>query len=200
MREADVLTHLASAVEYAAMEELEPRRLMTGFVDTPIELPAEKSLVNVTGSDAIYFESRYPTPTQQPGGIFDAATGQFHSLTIPAGLASMQGYSIASVGSKTLFAGGLDNPPHPTTHFTPFNPVYIYDRSSGQFTTATLSVARGDSTTVTVGTKAIFAGGIVVDVNDVGCSRARNRTADRAAGKNSFGTNGHSGAVAASNG
>ena len=41
---AEASAALALEVAGVAMEGLEPRRLMTGFVDTPIELPADKSL------------------------------------------------------------------------------------------------------------------------------------------------------------
>ncbi len=56
------------------------------------------------------------------------------------------------MGTKAIFAGGYSSSGYS-------NVVDIYDASTGQWSTATLSQARDGLAATTVGTEAIFAGG-----------------------------------------
>jgi hypothetical protein len=87
--------------------------------------------------------------------IYHADTGQLSTAHLSLGRLTI---SVVNVGTKVLFAGGYKS----RYYFggtDPTNVVDVYDTQTGQWSTATLSSARGDLTGVVVGTKAIFAGG-----------------------------------------
>lgn len=67
--------------------------------------------------------------------------------------------SAVGVGSKILFAGGMDFEDGAPLIGTPSSVVDIYDVGSGTWSTATLSEARGGMASAVLGTKAYFAGG-----------------------------------------
>ena len=141
------------------MEELESRRLLTTFIDTPIEVPTQSTLADFNGREAIYIPDF--GQTNPPGGVLNVATGQYHSLSVPSDLAALEEYGTASVGNKTLFAGGYHFLSLPAPDTAVVNSVYIYDDDTGLFSNAAISVARSEIRTATVGTKAIFAGGLL---------------------------------------
>jgi hypothetical protein len=60
------------------------------------------------------------------------------------------GLGAAAVGSKAIFAGGINNNGLPT------DTIDIYDTSTGQWAVANLSIARATLAATTVGTKAMF--------------------------------------------
>ena len=92
--------------------------------------------------------------------IYDVATGLWTRSTLSQ---KRDTISVASVGNKILFAGGLAN-----TGIS--RNVDIYDVSTGTWTTASLSVPRYGATVNVVGSKAYFAGSAngvpTVDVYD----------------------------------
>lgn len=94
----------------------------------------------------------------------------------PAGVLSQPGtyLSVASAGNKILFAGRMTLV---SNTITPSSRVDIYDLTTGQVSTAELSVARYSLTAVVLGQKIFLAGGEVrdgtwpvntVDIYDVG--------------------------------
>ena len=93
-----------------------------------------------------------------PVDIYDGATGQWSSSRLSV---ERQNPSVAVVpfSAKVIFAGGLIvrggnlNP-------IPVGAIDLYDASTNQWSTASLSQARAEIATATVGTKVLFAGGV----------------------------------------
>jgi hypothetical protein len=145
------------------LESLEARRLMAAVVVTPIQIPAHTESTVVIGNRALFYSSYYsPTPT---GGIYDPITGVLTPISSPAGMASgntvTSNNSVTTVGSKTIFAGGINpiSSPQMLPMHDASDDVYIYDQTTAQWSSGHLSAPRGDITALNVGDKAVFAGG-----------------------------------------
>jgi hypothetical protein len=153
----------SDAVGGFQLESLEARRLMAAVVVTPIQIPANTESTVVIGNRALFYSS-YESPTAT-AGIYNPITGVLTPLSSPAGMASgntvTSSKSVTTVGSKTIFAGGYN--PNFSGQGAPFHAalddVYIYDQTTAQWTLGHLSAPRGNITALTVGDKAVFAGG-----------------------------------------
>jgi hypothetical protein len=99
---------------------------------------------------------RCPGPSDAVA-LFDASRQQWASarLSEPRGLVAA-----TTVGSKALFAGGSTTGP-PPTEVRDSNVVDIYDAATGRWSTARLSEARVFLAAASVGSRALFAGGLV---------------------------------------
>jgi hypothetical protein len=85
------------------------------------------------------------------GGAPGAApAGQWSSATLSEG---RQVGAVATVGSKVLFAGGVNS-------IGPSAVVDVYDDATGQWTSASLSQRRLFMAVATVGNRSLFAGGM----------------------------------------
>ncbi|HRI19444.1 MAG TPA: T9SS type A sorting domain-containing protein [Panacibacter sp.] len=97
-----------------------------------------------------YFDFSYNRPASNAVDIYDASTGLWSTATLSQ---KRQGMSVASVGTKILFAGGI-----PNSGGT--NRVDIYDVATNAWSTASLSAQRSSMTVNVIGSKAYFASGI----------------------------------------
>jgi Ca2+-binding RTX toxin-like protein len=115
------------------------------------------------GSQALFVAEHafdFPSTPNIAFDIYDASTGQWSV----AGLSqAREGFGITTVGTKVILAGGdyWVGPPL-GGHTVYSNAVDIYDSSTGQWSTATLSQAGDPIAAAAVGTKAIIA-----EVNNV---------------------------------
>lgn len=121
--------------------------------------------VAVNGSKVVFaggwfFDFSFNRPASNAVDIYDAATGTWSQATLSQ---KRQGISVASVGNKIVFGGGV-----PNSGGT--NAVDIYDVSTNTWSTAALSAQRNGMTVNVVGNKAYFASGVgasnKVDVYD----------------------------------
>jgi len=107
-----------------------------------------------------YFDFNFNQVYSNIADIYDAATGLWTRSTMSQ---KRDTISVASVGNKILFAGGLSDTGVSRN-------VDIYDVSTGSWTTAYLSVPRYAATVNVMGSKAYFAGSAdgvpTVDVYD----------------------------------
>jgi hypothetical protein len=89
--------------------------------------------------------------------LYNSATGQWTSATAPT---MNVGAAIATVGTTAIFAGGLPG----CTLLRCLNPasdaVVLFDSSRQQWSSARLAEPRTDAAATTVGSKALFAGGL----------------------------------------
>ena len=150
------------------LEPMEARRLMAAVLDTPIQLPTDAQSAVVAGDQAIFYSSYQANAVT--GGGYDPATGAFTPSALPAPMAAGStlgvdlfgiNQGITTLGTKTFFAGGTI--PHLNGSgsgiFDTVDTASIYDRSTGLWSTAPLSAPRDGITALTVGDKALFAGG-----------------------------------------
>ena len=150
------------------LEPMEARRLMAAVLDSPIQLPTDAQSAVVAGDQVIFYSSYGANAVT--GGAYDPATGVFTPSVLPAPMAAGStlgeglfgiNQGITTVGTKTFFAGGTI--PHPNGSgggiFATVNTASIYDRSTALWSTVPLSTPRDGITALTVGDKALFAGG-----------------------------------------
>lgn len=110
----------------------------------------------VVGTQAV-FTSQYnaegdgPTPVD----VYDAATGAWRSEALSI---RREAFSIASVGTKVLFAGGGQLGVRRTAN-KEIDVVDIYDTATGAWTTGQLHLAREIPKTAVVAGKVLFIGG-----------------------------------------
>ncbi len=107
-----------------------------------------------------YFDFSYNRLVSNAVDIYDASTDLWTNATLSQ---KREEISVASVGNKIVFAGGIPNAGGT-------NKIDIYDVSTNAWSTAVLSAQRNDMTVNVVGTKAYFASGVgasnKVDVYD----------------------------------
>src|SRR5205823_1691033 len=112
--------------------------------------------VVMAGDMAFFYSSE--SHKADVGGLFDPYGGNFYPVTMPpemaAGTIAYGSHSVTTLGDKTYFAGGYQR-----AAGTPVDLVEIFDRSTGVWSTAHLSVGRDQLAAATVDDKVIFAGG-----------------------------------------
>ncbi|MEP7318929.1 MAG: kelch repeat-containing protein [Panacibacter sp.] len=130
--------------------------VVTGTVTTAKLSKARTNIsVGVNGNKVVfaggwYFDFNYNRPASDAVDIYDAATGTWSTATLSQ---KRQDMSVASVGTKIVFAGGI-----PNSGGT--NKVDIYDVSTNTWSVAALSAQRSGMTVNVIGTKAYFASGV----------------------------------------
>ena len=165
MREKNVCVRKVKMVwtdESFQVERLESRWLLSAVIDTPIELSPAPPAVTIAGNVAIF--SNPHGGVSATGAVFNPAKGTVSTIILPAGIAAGTAVSgnrgVATVDGKTIFAGGLNTTDIGGGLHDATGTAYIYDQAAGAFTSAMLSAPRDLITAVTVGDKAIFAGGV----------------------------------------
>lgn len=107
-----------------------------------------------------YFDFSYNRPVSPAVDIYDNATGLWSTAKLSQ---ARQGMSVASVGNKIVFAGGIPNSGGTKR-------VDIYDVTTNTWSVANLSAPRNGMTVNVVGNKAFFASGVgasnIIDVYD----------------------------------
>jgi hypothetical protein len=111
--------------------------------------------VGINGSKVVFaggwfFDFNYNRPASDVVDIYDAATNTWSTAVLSQ---KRQEISVASVGNKIVFAGGLPNS-------GVSNKVDIYDASNNTWSTATLSAPRYAMTVNVIANKAYFASGV----------------------------------------
>ncbi|MCP3919045.1 MAG: hypothetical protein GY711_26165 [bacterium] len=117
--------------------------------------PRKRLAATSVGSEAIFAGGTAFGTYSDVVDIFDAATGTWRTDTLSQARGDLAG---TSVGQYAIFAGGRESTGGP------FNAnlsdvVDIYDSSTGQWTTSTLSHPRNDLAAASAGGRAFFAGG-----------------------------------------
>jgi hypothetical protein len=97
------------------------------------------------------FFSGYIDGTYDGVLIYDAVSGDWSTAKLSR---ARQAYSVASVGTKAIFAGGIDE-----SDLSYSNLVDVYDVASGHWSSTALSQGRTGIGATTVGPRAVFAGG-----------------------------------------
>ena len=128
---------------------------------------ARSSSVCISGDSGIYVlggRNLNFIRTISPVSIFDATNridifknGAWHTDSLPD---HVWGGRALKVGSKLLFAGFVDSINYYSSEIFASKKVYIFDESTGLWSTDSLSSARTELGAATNGTLAIFAGGV----------------------------------------
>jgi hypothetical protein len=140
-----------------SVEPLEARCLLasTGlgpFIATPLPTELSADSIPVVVGEKVIIPHFYDKPTDSyVAKIYDIPSGQMSTVQIGHDLGAAE----TTVGDTAIFAGG------PPGYFGPgiSDAVDLYNADTDVWSTARLSVARGGISAVTVGHKAIFAGG-----------------------------------------
>ena len=129
------------------------------LLDTPtVSLEGFRTPGTSVGTKILFAIDTYAIGSHRTGAeIFDTVNASWRTVTLPHAL----GPNVTVVGDKAIFVGAATQTSPYTSGGTGI--ADIYDDATGQFSTALLSVARLDIGAVTVGDKAIFAGGHLVD-------------------------------------